>query len=56
MFFYLGVKEEERPMKTIILVFLAFILCGCAAIPKDPHPELNRVFRPGIDTPGEYPY
>lgn len=43
-------------MKTIILVFLVFILCGCAAITKHPHPELDRVFRPGIDTPGEYPY
>jgi len=48
-------RKGGNKVKTILTIVLLFIV-GCAALPKDPHPELNRIFRVGIDTPGEYPY
>ena len=41
----------------LIIVFV-FALSGChgSLFLVDTHPELNRHFRLGIDTPGEYPY
>jgi hypothetical protein len=42
-------------MKKLFAVILLFLV-SCSAIPKNPHPELNRTFRVGIETPGKYPY
>ncbi len=47
-------------MWTITALIIVFVLAltGChgSLFLADTHPELNRVFRLGIDTPGEYPY
>ncbi len=41
-----------------LITFFVFALTGCnwSLFLVDTHPELNRHFRLGIDTPGEYPY
>jgi hypothetical protein len=43
-------------MKRCIVLIVLLLMAGCAMTLKDPHPEMNRTFRVGIDTPGEYPY
>ena len=48
-------------MKKIVCLIIVLFLTGCGgtmhSLPfKDTHPELNRPFRLGIDTPGDYPY
>jgi hypothetical protein len=45
-------------MKKIIWLIVILVLVGCKGFVslRDTHPELNRVFRVGIDVPGEYPY
>ncbi len=47
-------------MWTIMTLIVVFVLAltgwhGSLFL-TDTHPELNRHFRLGIDTPGEYPY
>jgi len=44
-------------MLGLITVFV-LLLTGCygSLFLVDTHPELNRHFRLGIDTPGEFPY
>jgi hypothetical protein len=48
-------RKGRNKVKAILIIVL-LLAVGCAVLPKDPHPELNRIFRVGIDTPGEYPY
>jgi hypothetical protein len=47
-------------MWKIMILTILFVLASTGCQGKlflvDTHPELNRLFRPGIDTPGEYPY
>jgi hypothetical protein len=47
-------------MWTIMALITVFVLaltgCHASLFLVDTHPELNRHFRLGIDTPGEYPY
>lgn len=45
-----------RILTLIALFVLASTGCQGSLFLVDAHPELNRRFRPGIDTPGEYPY
>ena len=44
--------------KIIALTILFILASGCrgSLFLVDAHPELSRLFRPGIDTPGKYPY
>ena len=41
-----------------LTIVTVLVLSGChgSMFLVDTHPELNRQFRLGIDTPGEYPY
>jgi hypothetical protein len=41
-----------------LIIVSVLVVSGChgAVFLTDTHPELNRHFRLGIDTPGEYPY
>lgn len=53
------VLSSTLKMKKIITsIIIIVVLTGCETpvLFKDSHPELNRVFRLGIDIPGEYPY
>ena len=45
-----------RIVTLIALFVLASTGCQGSSFLVDTHPELNRHFRLGIDTPGEYPY
>jgi hypothetical protein len=42
-------------MKKIICLLIVLLLEGCVTL-RDTRPDLNRNFRLGQDTPGEYPY
>jgi hypothetical protein len=46
----------RRIMGLIIVLVLSLTGCEGGLLLVDTHPELNRTFRLGIDTPGEYPY
>ncbi len=46
----------RRIVGLIIVLVLALTGCQEGLLLVDTHPELNRTFRLGIDTPGEYPY
>ncbi len=46
----------HRMMGLIIITLLVLSGCNGALRLVDTRPDLNRQFRPGIDTPGEYPY
>ncbi len=46
----------RRIIGLIIVLVLALTGCKGGLLLVDRHPELNRTFRLGIDTPGEYPY
>ena len=48
--------EMRRMIGLIIVTVLALSGCHGNLLLADMHPELNRQFRLGIDTPGEYPY
>jgi hypothetical protein len=45
-----------RMVGLIIASVLVLSACNGSVFLVDTHPELNRNFRLGIDTPGEYPY
>jgi hypothetical protein len=45
-----------RIVGLIIITTLVLSACHGSMFLVDTHPELNRHFRLGIDTPGEYPY
>jgi hypothetical protein len=45
-----------RTLGLIIVFVLVSTGCQGTQFLVDTHPELNRHFRLGIDTPGEYPY
>ncbi len=46
----------RRIMGLIIVLVLALTGCKEGLLLVDTRPELNRTFRLGVDTPGEYPY
>jgi hypothetical protein len=46
----------RRTVLLAIVVVLALSACQGKVFLVDAHPELNRDFRLGIDTPGGYPY
>jgi hypothetical protein len=45
-----------RMVALIIVAIFVLSACHGSVFLVDTHPELNRNFRLGIDTPGEYPY
>jgi len=56
--FALVLSLTLKMKKIIFSIIIIVVLTGCKTLVllKDSHPELNRVFRLGIDIPGEYPY
>jgi len=48
--------KVRRMVGLIIVTVVALSACQGSRFLVDTHPELNRHFRLGIDTPGEYPY